>query len=288
MRFGLDWAWGEMSTAALHGVGASFAIRYVSEEGNAKNITLQEATVLSHAGIDVVLVFETTAQRALDGRAAGSADADAARAQAASAGMPQGRPIYFAVDFEATPAQLYAIDEYFQGVADRLGLADVGAYGGYAVIEYLFDHGRIRWGWQTYAWSGGKWDRRAQLQQFSNGHRVGGVECDYNHALGQDFGQWRVAEPRVTENPHTPLVLDGVLGGETVAAMQWTMAITDDGVFDERTKRALQQRLGVLVDGQIGEETVRALQRHLGVAVDGKWGPETTRCLQEALNLRRF
>lgn len=290
MRFGLDWALGDMSVAAVRAVGADFIGRYVSTPGNPKNISGGEAVEMSRASIDIVLVFETTADRALSGHDAGSADARSAGEQASGVGMPHGRPIYFAVDFDAAPEQQAAIDDYFRGVASVLGLGATGAYGGYWVVKRLFDAGLVQWGWQTYAWSGGNWDARAHVRQFSNGHTVGGVECDYDHGLGRDFGQWRVPQtaPVPSQNPHLPLALDGVLGGRTVAAMQWAMSIPDDGIFGAQTKRALQTRLGVSVDGVIGAQTVRALQRHVGAPVDGIWGPVTTRHLQSALNAGAF
>jgi hypothetical protein len=205
MRFGLDYSDSSMSAGSIHGVGADFICRYVSRPGEPKNIDREEALAMSRAGIDIVLVFETTADRA-----------------------------------------------------------------------------------QTYAWSGGNWDPRAQLQQFSNSHHVG-VECDYDHGVGQDFGQWRIDHlPPPPPNPHLPLAVDGVLGGRTIAAMQWAMSIPDDGVFGDQTKRALQRRVGVQQDGVIGSETVTALQRHVRAQVDGVWGPETTRCLQQSLNSDRF
>lgn len=292
MRFGLDWAYGDMSVAALRSVGADFIGRYASTPGNPKNLTAREAQEMSNAGIDIVLVFETTAERALAGCRAGRTDATSAKKQASTVDKPARCPIYFAVDFDATPQQQDPIDDYFRGVASVLGLDGTGGYGGYWVIKRLFDAGLIRWGWQTYAWSGGKWDARSHVRQFSNGHLVGGVECDYDHGLGEDFGQWRVGQhaPPMPppSNPHLPLAVDGVLGGQTVAAMQWAMSIPDDGIFGDQTKRALQRRLGVAVDGIIGPETVRALQRHVGAETDGIWGPETTRQLQHALNALTF
>jgi peptidoglycan hydrolase-like protein with peptidoglycan-binding domain len=289
MRFGLDYSAGNMTVDALRGVGADFICRYVSTPGNPKNIRAQEVVAMSRAGIDIVLVFETTTGRALEGEPAGTSDAQSAARQAADIGMPPGRPIYFAVDFDATPQQQPVVDAYFRGVASALGLRSTGAYGGYWVIQRLFDAGLIRWGWQTYAWSGGNWDSRAQIQQFSNSHRVSGIECDYDHGLGQDFGQWRAQHaPPPPPNPHLPLAVDGVFGPRTVAAMQWAMSVADDGIFGEETKRALQRRLGVEQDGIIGELTIRALQLRVGARIDGVWGEETSRRLQESLNSGRF
>lgn len=290
MRFGLDYSDGAMTAAALRGVGADFACRYLSVPGNPKNLTPAEALAMSKNGVDLVVVFETAADRALTGFDGGTADARAAAQQAGTVGMPEHRPIFFAVDFDATPEQQPPIEAYFRGVAAVLGLERTGAYAGYWVISRLFDAGLIRWGWQTGAWSGGNWDRRTQIQQFSNGHRVGEIECDYNHAVGQDFGQWRVDRlpPPPHHNPYAPLIVDGVLGGQTVRAMQWVLGLQADGVFGVQTKRSLQAHLRANQDGVIGPVTVAALQRHVGAAADGVWGPETTRHLQESLNVSAF
>lgn len=42
------------------------------------------------------------------------------------------------------------------------------------------------------------------------------------------------------------------------------------------------------IDGVIGGETIRALQKHVGASVDGAWGKETTTKLQEKLNAGKF
>lgn len=89
--------------------------------------------------------------------------------------------------------QLATIADYYRGVASVIGLARTGAYGGYATIKYLFDAGVIRWGWQTYAWSAGQWDPRAQVRQIHNGVLVGGVDCDLDESMVADFGQWGAA-----------------------------------------------------------------------------------------------
>jgi hypothetical protein len=107
--------------------------------------------------------------------------------------------IYFSVDFDATSGQQSAINAYFDGVASVIGRSRTGAYGGYHVIRRLFDAGKIAWGWQTYAWSGGQWDSRAQLRQVLNGITVDGADCDRNEAHDVDFGQWG-GRPRGSAN----------------------------------------------------------------------------------------
>jgi len=200
MRFGLDYAWGHVSPAAHRAVGSSFAARYLSNDPS-KNITAGEARELAAGSIDIVAVWETTARRALDGTDAGRADAQAAHAQATAAGMPASRPLYFAVDFDETPDQAAGVADYFRGAAGVLGVARTGAYGGYWTVSRLFDARLIAYGWQTYAWSGGQWDHRAQLQQYSNDHRVAGVDVDFNHAIADDFGQWHYQTPKPAPHP---------------------------------------------------------------------------------------
>jgi hypothetical protein len=197
---GLDWAWGHPDVAALRRGGYRFACRYLSHDPT-KNLTLDQARRLSAAGIACVVVWETTASRALAGHAAGVLDATAALTQARLCGMPAGRPIYFAIDFDEAPGQVDEVADYFRGVhsvLDQAGPADfprsvpVGAYGGYWAIKRLFDAGLIDYGWQTYAWSGGQWEHRAHIQQFHNGVHVAGVSADLNRSTRRDIGQWKV------------------------------------------------------------------------------------------------
>ncbi|MDX6429695.1 MAG: hypothetical protein QOE54_2061 [Streptosporangiaceae bacterium] len=190
--FGIDYAWGRPGVAALKKAGVKFVARYLSHDTSGKNLTAGEARQLSDAGIWIVVVWETTANRALAGRSAGAADATDAAKQAKACGMPSGRPIYFAVDFDATSSQQSEIHAYLDGAASVLGRDRVGIYAGYGPVKRAFDAKKIAYGWQTYAWSGGSWDSRAQLQQYSNNHYVGGVDCDYDRAMKADYGQWRV------------------------------------------------------------------------------------------------
>lgn len=194
MRFGLDYAWTTIGPTAHKAVGSSFACRYLSPD-HTKNLTLGEKQQLETGGIDIVTVWEAAATRALEGNPAGIADAKEALSQAEALSIPSDRPIYFGVDFDETPGQALAVQQYFQGVNSVLSVDRTGVYGGFWVVKRLFDAKVVKYGWQTYAWSGGQWDSRAQLQQFSNGHIVNGSSCDYNHAVADDFGQWEYKPP---------------------------------------------------------------------------------------------
>jgi hypothetical protein len=203
---GVDYSSGRPGGAALAAAGKAFAARYVSTPGNPKNITRAEADDLAAHGVWSVVVWETTANRAGAGRAAGIADAHDAVAQATAAGMPGSRPLYFAVDWDADPA---TVVPYFQGVASVLGLPRVGGYGGFKVIKYLLDHGLITYGWQTAAWSQGKRDPRAAIYQPATGVHINGVACDNDTATVTDYGQWMPGKtPEAPVPDLTPQIAD--------------------------------------------------------------------------------
>lgn len=185
---GVDYAWSHPGGAALQKAGKKFACRYLSPDSS-KNLTRAEADDLAAHGVWCVVVYEATAKRALSGRAAGAADAKTAAAQATACGMPSSRPIYFAVDFDATEAQQTAINAYLDGAASVLGRDRVGIYGGYYPVKRALDAGKAKWAWQTIAWSGGQWDPRAVIRQGAQ-TTINGVSCDLDTALAADYGQW--------------------------------------------------------------------------------------------------
>ncbi|MDB4969956.1 MAG: hypothetical protein JWN44_5645 [Myxococcales bacterium] len=192
-RKGVDYSFGRPSPSGLKSAGYSFAARYYSYDNggsHGKILFAAEAKALLAAGVDIVSNWEYAADDALGGFNSGVADAKVANSQAAAAGAPANRPIYFSVDFDATPAQQGPINDYMDGVASVLGRNRTGAYGGYYVVKRLFDAGKITFGWQTYAWSGGQWDARAQLRQVQNGVNIAGGACDIDQSTADDFGQW--------------------------------------------------------------------------------------------------
>ena len=195
MRQGVDFAAGTGDPKALKAAGKTFVARYLSRLPW-KVIREGEAKVLRANGIDVVTVFEDSANRALDGEKAGIEDARFALQQLHDLGAPAGAPVYFAVDFDAQPGQLAAIRAYFHGAASVLGVNRVGVYAGIHVVKDILDHKLARYGWQTYAWSGGAWDPRAHIRQYKNGVHVAGLDTDLDEEFGSDFGQWDRPRPK--------------------------------------------------------------------------------------------
>lgn len=188
--FGVDEAWARLTPAQLKAAGKTFAIGYVSENSTGKNITAAEVQALHAAGLGVLLVYEYSITAAESGTAGGRANATLAVAQSRARGYPAGCAIAFAID-EASP-NLAALDGYsraFTGICRDAGYRSM-VYGGYATVRYCLDHRVVDLGWQTYAWSGGRWDPRAVIRQVRNGVTIAGKDVDLDTAMTADFGAW--------------------------------------------------------------------------------------------------
>jgi Rv2525c-like, glycoside hydrolase-like domain/Putative peptidoglycan binding domain len=275
-RKGIDYAWHHsLNLDAFRTHGVTFVVRYLSND-ESKNLDASEAHLLSDGGFDLVVVWETTAKRALDGRAAGATDAKKAAAQAKACGMPARRPIYFGVDFDAQDHDLPKIANYLRGAASVIGEKRVGVYGGIRVVKHCLDHSVAKFGWQTYAWSHNQRDPRAQLYQHHNGVVIGAVNCDLDTAYHADFGQWR---RRVAKAPPFPYPARDYLGTarpdphchsgadpierQSIAKWQKKMAdrgwrIEATGIFNRqsaRVCRSFQAEKGLSVDGLVHPRT---------------------------------
>jgi hypothetical protein len=228
MSFGVDLAWGRPSITSLKNAGVTFVCRYLSHDTSGKNLDHAEAQRYSDAGIWVVVVWESTASRALGGHAAGVKDAQDAAAQAKACGIPAGRPIYFAVDFDANAREIVSVNAYLDGAASVLGKARTGVYGSSDVVKTALDSGHCEWAWATYAWSGGKLDGRSHIYQYSNDHTIGGVGLDYDRALKADYGQWKVGiSPSVDPTPPPqPTEEDDMPTGELKAGLDTETCLT--------------------------------------------------------------
>lgn len=209
---GVDYSASRPPLSALKHAGEAFVCRYVGAITTSFNLTAEEAKAIHAAGLNIVCVFEQGARQAASGYVQAGKDARTADAALAAAGAPKTLPVYFAVDFDvpdyapkSTDARtkLGPIGEYFAGLGAVLGKSRVGVYGGYWVVKRLFDAGLVTYGWQTYAWSGGQWDERAQIRQYQNGHQIMGASLDLDRAMSSDYGQWAPAAkpPKPTPKP---------------------------------------------------------------------------------------
>ncbi|ERG69323.1 DUF1906 domain-containing protein [Segniliparus rugosus] len=190
---GLDYARGRPGGKAIKEAGYQFAVRYLTDGGPSlpgKQLTADEAADLRAHGIEIVTCWETTADRMLGGYQAGVLDAQAAKQHIARLNGPQDRPVYFCCDFDATPEQQEAINDYLRGAASVVGFDRVGIYGGYWPLSRAKQAGLANWFWQTEAWSGTNRLVGRQLHQRIGFVDVGGVQCGVDEALADDYGQW--------------------------------------------------------------------------------------------------
>jgi hypothetical protein len=160
---GFDFSYTKPNAAAMAHAGYEFLIGYVSPNP-AKNLSRHQMRAYRNAGIDVGLVWESTAGRALEGRAAGRKDGREAEKQANALGYPVHAVIFFAVDKDTDRSDRRAIRAY----AEAFNLATrrpVGIFGEADVLDHFVTPGKqpVRYGWQTRAWSHGRVSEKAHL-----------------------------------------------------------------------------------------------------------------------------
>jgi peptidoglycan hydrolase-like protein with peptidoglycan-binding domain len=212
--FGVDYSFARPDPALLAERGVKVVLRYLwPAKYNSKGITPAELVALESAGIKVAFIYEEDGKE-LVSFDAGVRVATAADAELAILGRPN-RPVYFNVDYDAPPEAWPGIFAALDGIASVIGWDRVGLYGGEKVIRAAFDAGKIKWGFQTYAWSDGRWDPRAQVQQWSNGQWGGSV--DFLRAMVEEFGQSPVVVPDPEPDPD-PSPTPGPSGKVTVEA----------------------------------------------------------------------
>ncbi len=273
---GCDYSDARPSPASLRSMGYHFVARYLSgDPGGSKDLSASEARSLTAAGLDIVVVWETTGTDARDGYSRGVSDAKGAKSEAESVGQPSSRPIYFAVDFDAESGDAASIKEYFKGVASVLGLSRTGVYGGYYIVDELLSARLVTFAWQTYAWSYGRWDSRAQLRQTQNG--VDHDELDADEAVAADFGQWRTggSEPSTCK-----------LAGHTFAQNTCTETRQcDGGRWVERSSDPSSCKRGVEPDGKcltdsglVEAENTCTLTLHCNDGVWVDWSADSSAC----------
>jgi hypothetical protein len=182
------------SPLAIRAAGVRFVARYISpdpdNDANGKNLLPSELRGLRAEDLDVAVVAESGAGRMKAGHSAGAADARHAEAVTKALGMT-GAVIYFACDFDATPADQPGINAYLDGAASVIGLARTGIYGGFWPVSRARAAGKAAWFWGAVAWSGDNWTgvHWHHIMQ-GLGIRIGGISVDVDHSMARDFGQW--------------------------------------------------------------------------------------------------
>jgi len=227
--------------AAAAAKGVRFIARYL------KNLSLAEARAISAAGLQIVSIWETTAQRALAGAAAGDRDGAMAHDMAAALDQPQGSAICATADFDLRPGrrhadQMASVLAYFLAFKASAAPAKLMVYASGEVCQAALDRGLADYTWVcNNRWTGSPefiHSGRATIMQDVGDYRSLdlGIDIDSDVALTDDFGGWSLAaEPvpvptpvpvaprsgdaeafvRAFQADHPPLVVDGDPGRET-------------------------------------------------------------------------
>lgn len=196
----LDYSAGFPGAANIKRAGYIGAVRYIGTPNNIKCTTAAELKDFTANGLGMALVFEQYATDWRGGWQAGFDNYRRARAHAIAVGFPANRPIYMAVDQDVvSPAEFQQALDYVRGARDAAG-GDPGLVGVYG--EHDVCHAVASWRgtsndrlcdffWQCRAWSG------TPVRLFAGRHlyqqvgtvTVGGVGCDINDVLRDDWGQ---------------------------------------------------------------------------------------------------
>lgn len=190
---GVDYSFARPDPAVLRQRGIRHAGRYLASTSNAKHLTRAEYDALARNGIECWFIYEEDG-RELVSFAEGVRVARLAEQHRTREGLPP-KPIYVNADYDVQAGDLPGILSALDGVASVIGLARTGLYAGYGPVRAAFDAGKIRFGFQTYAWSRNAadriiWDPRAQLQQWANGQW--GDSVDFTRAVNPEYGQTAV------------------------------------------------------------------------------------------------
>lgn len=178
-------------------LGFTFVGRYcvpMSGSLTYKAMTLDEANEIRSAGLAIMPIWETTAERAKTGYSGGVADGIAAEKRAKELGIPVGTVIYFTVDYNAPESDFISIEQYFRAAKWNVGAYKLGIYAPSNVLRSIGSICDKRW--LMYAWNCGnaQYDvKQTHYQGNKEALAVGeavGFAVDLDEAKSLD-GMWR-------------------------------------------------------------------------------------------------
>jgi peptidoglycan hydrolase-like protein with peptidoglycan-binding domain len=187
-----------------------FVARYYSDHV-AKALTASEAQALSGAGLAIVTVFENSNNSAdLFSSKTGQSQAATALEQAAAVGQPAGTAIFFAVDYDATTADVQGpINDYFNAVRSAFAAATtqfvVGVYGSGLTCRVIRDAGLAKFTWITgsigFAEYAG-FRKQADIVQLAPERTLlNGLSIDDDIGQSEEFGAFRLPQAAATIMP---------------------------------------------------------------------------------------
>lgn len=235
---GVDIAWATPDASTIAATGAHFVARYFSPDSS-KNITADEVRDYPAHGLSIVVVYESTANRMLGGRAAGVSDAQMAESQRRAVGLPDDTVIYFACDFDAVGSQYSTVNDYMRGVNSVIGLNRSGFYGGYYTVENVAAApATASYFWQAEAWSNGHWSGHANIRQ--DGGTLLAGSADVDHSMTDDFGQYpRPSAPVVPPAPPAQKPLFQTGDEMAIGYLPTGFGADKNGFLSDRTKAVI-------------------------------------------------
>jgi len=178
----------------------SVGLYYFKSSKFKRLLTRSVAEAVSKAGLYLISVYENgfPTAKGYFTVANGQADAHVAHTRAVDAGQPIGSAIYFAVDYDAAPADLPAITDYFteiRRVFQVLGDTHfIGVYGSGLVCRHLSEAGLVSRTWlsQSKGFAGyDDWKIHANILQGPVASLFGGIDVDLDTTNG-NAGGWRL------------------------------------------------------------------------------------------------
>lgn len=217
-RYGVDYSMTKVEWPAffraLKASGRDFIGRYLPWKGAAwRQVTRAELEAATAAGVDFFFWFEDSDNHfsARNGFEQGVADAEEALRALERLGLPTDTPVYYTVDFPASGGE--EIDAYFRGVNSVVPVSQVGAYGNYITVDWVYQNGLATYLCRSNAWPQSQGQHPAtRMHQDVTSLWVGGVRCDRLTVTAADFGQCRRREhfdPRICYEGAWSTVDDG-------------------------------------------------------------------------------
>ena len=164
-------------------------------------LTPEERTYILREGLFIVSLYEwgNPTHIGYFTAARGSKDADNAIQKARALGQPVNTPIYFTVDYDASPSDMAGgITQYLQAVKHVFGKAgnpyELGLYGSGAVLSYFKNTYPYTWLAAATAWRGSKdysgWSIKQNRTNQTIGAGAGKITIDTDESNGA-AGGWR-------------------------------------------------------------------------------------------------
>lgn len=188
------------AATCLKNAGYEFVARYYANSGR-KVLTAAEAQQLLHVGLQLVAIWEDGLPKTVGyfSYSKGVDDGTSAFHDAMRLGQPLNSPIYFAVDYDASPDHIAgSIADYFRGIADgfkTIGAGGpvhpIGVYGSGATCSWLLGRGAVRYSWLSQSRKWAQHDFRGWNIKQGSKMSVCGIDIDPDDAV-DDYGGFQL------------------------------------------------------------------------------------------------